>query len=318
MSRPLCSSSMLSREIRVLDFDGSVIKQRNLLARYPHQVIPLQDLGPRARFWMNSRTHAQIRERIGREGRNSVTFLGSGDFHQVSPILLSRFEEPVSLIVFDLHPDWDTLPPRFGCGSWVTEALRSGNIRKCVLAGIGSEDISSPGIQSGNLAALGADRLEIYPYHHAPTRVFLRTVPANISLKAQRSFLRTKIYWDDLRSKDLGEFFRRLISRLPSKKAYISIDKDCLRNEYALTNWEEGRLSLDELILMLKALKEGLEIAGLDITGEYSEIAVAGRLKGVFSRLDHPRAVRAAKLLPEEVNAVNESTNLKILEALFR
>ncbi|MDD5771707.1 MAG: hypothetical protein PHO81_05675, partial [Candidatus Omnitrophica bacterium] len=98
---------------------------------------------------------------------------------------------------------------------------------------------------------------------------------------------------------------------------YISIDKDCLKNDFALTNWEEGFLTLKQLLVMLKILRDNLEIIGLDITGEYSPVSVSGRLKGLFSRLDHPRRLAADGCSPDSVIKVNEQTNLDILQALF-
>ncbi|MDO8661816.1 MAG: hypothetical protein Q7K98_01160 [Candidatus Omnitrophota bacterium] len=308
---------MLEPPIRVLDFDGSVIKQHNLLSQYPHQIIALKDMAPGARLWMNKRVKRAILERLRQTRKNCVTFLGSGDFHHLSLLLLEQFQEPISLITFDFHPDWDILPPRLACGSWVTQALKKKNILKCALIGVSSDDLSWPGIQSANLACLKHNRLEIYPYVHAPSAVFLRRVPQNISLKARPSFLSAKIYWEELKSKNLEDFFRSLIRRLPAEKVYLSIDKDCLRNEFALTNWEEGKLALDELILMLRLIKENLEIVGLDISGDYSKIAPSGLFKDLISRFDHPHKVEADKISGEEITRVNQSTNLKILETIF-
>ena len=308
---------MLSQNIRILDFDGSLTKQQNLLSRYVHQIISLKDLGPRARLWMDSCTSRNIQEYLKEDSRGAVTFFGSGDFHHLSSLLLSQFQEPLSLIVFDFHPDWDILPPRMGCGSWVTRSLRKENILKCFLIVVSSKDISYPWIQSGNLNLLKNNRLEIYPYAHGPTPVFLKKIPENISIRLEKGLLGSRIYWDEMRGKDLKEFFLSLIKRLPARNVYVSIDKDCLRNEYALTNWEEGRLSLDELLLMLRLIKENLEIVGLDITGDYSRVSVSGSLKGILSRLDHPKEVEAGKFPEEAVTSINETTNLRILDTLF-
>ncbi len=308
---------MLCQNIRILDFDASVIKQQNLLSRYAHQVINLKDLAPSSRLWMNSCTNRVIQEYLKETSRNAATFLGSGDFHHLSSLLLSQFQEPLSLIVFDFHPDWDILPPRLACGSWVSQCLRKDNILKCFLIGVSSEDISFPWIQGGNLNSLKNNRLEIYPYAHPPTPVFLRKVPENVSVRAEKIFLGSRIYWDELNGKDLKEFSLSLIRRLPTRNVYVSIDKDCLKNEYALTNWEEGKLSLEELLLMLRLIKENLEIVGLDITGDYSRVSVAGRLKGILSRLDHPKEIAAEKIPEETVTAINETTNLKILDTLL-
>lgn len=303
--------------IRILDFDASVTKQQNLLHKYPHQIVALQDLAPKARLWMNNHTRNTIGGRIDNSSRDYVTFLGSGDFHNISPILLERFPEPISLIVFDLHPDWDIFPPRFGCGSWVREALRRKNIQKCLLIGVSSDDISSPWIQSADLGALNNRRLEIYPYAHNPSKVFFRKVPKNVSFKTKQGLLETRIYWEELRNKDLKDYFSSIIKRLNTKDVYVSIDKDCLDNSGALTNWEEGKLTIEQLLLMLKVIKDNLNIVGMDITGDYSRIRVSGKIKGIFSRFDHPKKVKADRVPEEEVTRINELTNMKILETFF-
>lgn len=307
---------MLTQDIRILNFDHSVKSQPKLTLQYNPQILELEDLGPRARLWMSQRTADLIDERIRNSSFDRVTFLGSGDFHHLSSLLIGQIKEPISLIVFDFHPDWDILPPRLGCGSWVTQALKNKNIQKCLLIGASSHDLSWPGIQSANLNSLKDNRLEIYPYRHNPTTVFLRKVPENKSLELKKRLFSTKIFWNQLQDNNLKDFFLAQISRLPTKKVYVSIDKDCLKSDAALTNWEEGKLSLDQLLMMLKIVKENLDIAGLDITGDYSKVSVSGKLRGIISRLDHPQEIKAEKLSADLITSINESTNLKILEVL--
>ena len=307
---------MLTQGIRLLNFDGSLKCQQKLILNYSPQILELEDLGPAARLWMSQRTVNLIEQRIKKSSSNRVTFLGSGDFHHISSLLINQIDQPISLIVFDFHPDWDILPPRFGCGSWVTQALRNQYIRKTLLIGVSSTDLSWPAIQSANLNSLRKDKLEIYPYFHNPTKIFLREVPENRSLSLKRSLLSTKIFWSKLKDENLKDFFQALILRLPTRKVYISIDKDCLTNEFALTNWEEGKFSLDQLLMMLKIIKDNLDIVGLDITGDYSKSSVLGIIKGAISRLDHPKDIQADKLFQDKINSTNESTNLKILQVL--
>jgi hypothetical protein len=307
---------MFNQNIRILNFDASVIRQPGVLKNYNPEIIELSDLGPKARLWTDKKTGSAIEERLRGLSESSITFLGSGDFHHISSILTDRFDAPFSLIVFDFHPDWDILPPKFGCGSWVTRALKNKNIAKCVLAGVSSSDISSGWIQNGNLGALRDNRVEIYPYSHKPSRVFFRPVPENVSLNIKRDFLGSKIYWTELRGKDLADFFLSLVRRLPAKRVYVSIDKDCLREEYALTNWEKGLFSLEELLKILKIIKENLEIIGVDIVGDYSYASFDSRLKAFFSAIDHPKDIAASRFSDSFINATNQNTNLRILETL--
>jgi len=307
----------LNNSIRILNFDQSVTRQSNLLAKFPNQIIDLTNLAPAGRLFASGAWRAKIKQAIPKTNLIAPTFLGSGDFHHISEILLEDCPGPCSLIVFDFHPDWDILPPHFGCGSWVTRVLKNKNILKCVLLGMGSNDLASGSLQFGNLAALKDNRLEIYPYRHKPGRVFLRKVPQGLSLKVKAGIFSKRIFWHELEHEDLEAFMRGLVKRLPEKKVYISIDKDCLRRDFALTNWEEGYLSLKQLLLMVKALKDNLEIIGLDITGDYSPVLINHMLKAMLSRLDHPRGAGAGADFLQRADQINEQTNLKILETLY-
>ena len=75
-------------------------------------------------------------------------------------------------------------------------------------------------------------------------------------------------------------------------------------------------LSLDELFLFLKLIKENLDIVGLDITGDYAPLKVKGAVRRIALFLDHPKGVKAAQLPESVVTATNEDTNLKILKVL--
>jgi arginase family enzyme len=309
---------MQPRPVRILDFDSSLTKQQNLIQRFNPSITDLRQIGPHCRLWMNAATAAKIKRSLDPSLKASATFLGSGDFHHISSLLIRQFDEPVSVIIFDHHPDWDILPPKFGCGSWVSRILEMPNVRKVILLGVSSEDISGSGIKTANLAALKENRLEIYPYIHPPTKVFLRPVPENISFELRRHLLHRSIIWQELKNKNLNDFFSKVMQRLPTRKAYVSIDKDCLTSGYSLTNWEEGHFSLDELLLLLGLIREKLEIVGLDITGDYSPPCFTGKIKAIFSRLDHPGDYSAKGKTQETINTINEKTNIAILERLAR
>ena len=308
---------MLDKCIRLLNFDNSVIRQSGLLSRYQSEIIDLTGLASSARLYMPGALCKRISGALSPSGKNNPTFLGSGDFHHISELLTSSIDHPFCLVVFDSHPDWDILPPRFGCGSWVSRALENKNILKTLLLGTGSGDLSSAALETGNLGALRENRLEIYPYSHKYSRIFFRHLPANNSIIVKRGLISDKVTWHTLEKEELGEFTLKLIRRFPSQKVYISIDKDCLKKEFALTNWEEGCLRLDQLLTMLKIMRENLDIIGLDITGDYSAPRISGRIKAVISGIDHPRMVTADHCSDDLILRVNEETNLKILGEVF-
>lgn len=309
---------MLAEKVRILDFDGSLLRQKRLIERYRPEIVDLAALGPLCRLWANQKTADTIKQALKPGAKHCVTFLGSGDFHHISPLLAGQFTEPLTLIVFDFHPDWDILPPQLGCGSWVSRALEQKNISKALLLGISSDDISSPAIYTGNLQALKDNRLEIYPYAHKPTRVLVRNVPRNNSIHIRRSGLARTIVWTELQGRNMEIFMDRVLQGCQSRTAYISIDKDCLCADHALSNWEEGCFSLDELLRLLRVIKESMDIVGLDITGEYSEPEVSGSIKLFCSRLDHPAEYTARCKPSASIDTINEETNLRILDLLGR
>ena len=61
------------------------------------------------RIVASRRAKAELLERLGRrdgEGQGVPAFFyGSGDFHHLTSVLLSRVEEPVTVVQFDNHPD---------------------------------------------------------------------------------------------------------------------------------------------------------------------------------------------------------------------
>jgi len=308
---------MLDNAIRILNFDNSIIRQEALLRKYRHEIVDFTGLAARARLFMSGLMRREIDTCLASGQSNRPTFLGSGDFHHISEVLTSRIDQPACLIVFDFHPDWDSLPPRFGCGSWVTQALKNKNIVKCVLIGMGSDDLSGFTLQAAGLDNLAGGRLEIYPFKRKPGRVYFRRLCRNPSLTIENGFFSSRIIWHELGGEDLPAFVSDLARRLPVPRAYISIDKDCLKNNFALTNWEEGLLGLDQLLAMLDVMRRRLEIIGLDITGDYSPALLPGRFKATLSRLDHPKQVAADSRPAKEITAINQQTNLEILGTLF-
>lgn len=258
----------------------------------------------------------EIRGVLRPELKSIITFLGSGDFHQVSGLLIEQFAEPISVIVFDHHPDWSVLPPKLHCGSWVTSVLKRGNVKKLVLLGVSSEDISSPWIHAGNLCALENNRVEIYPYRHKPTRTLLRHVPDNKSIRVRRGFFSNLIYWKELERQNVTELFFHLLEKLETKHVYVSIDKDCLKADHSLTNWEEGCFKLKELLQLLHLIKTHLNIVGLDIVGDYSPPIVKGWGKAALARIDRPKDYSAKGKPQHVIDATNEGTNMEILELL--
>ncbi len=63
------------------------------------------------------------------------------------------------------------------------------------------------------------------------------------------------------------------VSEIPTDlPLYISIDKDVLSTEYAITDWDQGDMDLSTMIEMLKEIFKQHKIIGVDICGDTAEI----------------------------------------------
>jgi hypothetical protein len=290
---------MLSRRVRLLNFDDSVTRQPDFPDLGAATTVDLTGLGPAARLWADRGQADAIRRALDPALRDTITFLGSGDYHYVSALLLEQFREPLSLVVFDHHPDWDRLPPRHGCGAWVSRALEQQNVEQILLVGNASADLAFPSIVTGSAGAMRSGRVLQLPFE-APARGIWpwRNLP-----------------WRELKV-DPERVFAAALEQLPRRQVYVSIDKDCLTASSALTNWEEGRLPLELLLSFLRRLRERCEIVGLDVTGEYSTGPIPDRWKAWCSDFDHPADYSARGHLPEEIARRNGQTNQRILELL--
>lgn len=278
----------------------------------------MRDIASRARFWMNAKTKKEIAARMASSSRESITFLGSGDFHHVSSILVNSISEPVTVINIDRHPDWSVFPRKLCCGSWVAQMQKSSLVKKVLLLGMCSESAVSFSTQTGNFDALENDRVEIYPWRQCPSKVFFRKIPENKSIKTETHGIFTKIYWNELKEKNLTKFLREVLKSLPTKSVYVSIDKDCLEKKFSLTNWPEGEFSLDDLFLMLGIIKQETDIIGVDVTGDYSADVLKGTIKNVVSKFNHPKNFSARGVSESEVTRINENTNLEIMKFLIK
>ena len=182
--------------------------------------------------------------------------------------------------------------------------------------GVSSGDISPTFFRMGNYDSLKGDRVEIYPYQHKPTKVFFKKIPLNISAEIKRGLFFEEIHWQELKAKNIAESFLHILHRLPTDKVYVTIDKDCLKAPYSLTNWAQGRLELTELLLMLKFIKENTEIIGLDITGDYSPVKTEGVIRTAITAINHPRDFSAKGKSQSFIDSTNEATNIRILDLL--
>ena len=126
----------------------------------------------------------------------------------------------------------------------------------------------------------------------------------------RRHLLGTEVRYQTIASMGEAQFFDALARELAGKRIYLSLDKDSLQRDAAVTDWEQGCLSLPGLLYGIRRLMESCEVAGADVCGEHAP----DELAGFFKRLDAKRFKRN-KLSPYHANEVNQKTNLELLLA---
>ncbi|PZR71709.1 MAG: hypothetical protein DLM73_15340 [Chthoniobacterales bacterium] len=265
----------------------------NLDNAWPPEAIPFETRdvspwGPRLRF----SAPAGLIEEFYREAATAPFVLyGSGDFHHLTALWVRRVAEPFVLVSFDNHPDWDVRPPRWSCGGWVNRALELPHVKKISVWGCGNFECWWPRKLFGNRRAEREGRLEVHPWADG-------RVPSDQDRRG--AILRGN--W--------RERFERFVEALAGSDVYVTIDLDCLRAGEAVTNWENGRFTLEDIAWALTQLRANAGMIGGDICGAFSP-PVYARLKQRFvAELDHP------KLPPPDLDAAPQ-INLRAFEKLW-
>ncbi|WP_372784256.1 arginase family protein [Phenylobacterium sp.] len=295
----------------ILQLDDALDRQDALTGRVRAeggQVLAARDLGPAMRLWSRASTLVALRSRLGEIAAPAadglLVFAGSGDFHHVTPLLVARAaaaaDEPVTVLHFDNHPDWVRQARGRHCGSWVGEAARLSGVAKVITIGVCSPDIGRKGSQRGDLALIDEDRLDLYAWR-APDG------GGEVALESRS--------WPTISAMGEAAFIARLAAEIPTRAIYVTIDKDVLAAEGAVTNWDQGQASVDFLIEAITAAASGRRVVGADVVGDwsapvYGDGPVAWALKRGEAFLDQPRT----RPEPAAASALNEAVNLRLLD----
>lgn len=255
--------------------------------------IDASEWGPRLRFCAPRRVVENFYDEISDRLAPFVVY-GSGDFHYLTALWLRRVEQPFVLVSFDNHPDWAITPPKWACGGWINRALKLPLVRHIAIWGCGNFECWWPHNIFANRSAQRAGKLEVHPW--ADDR------PVE-DQQRPNSILREN--W--------RERFEKFVETLRGKNVYVTIDMDCLNDQEALTNWENGRFTVSDLEWAMAKLREQNEIVAGDICGAYSEPRYARWRQEFASNWDHPKL----ELPPvEEIRRVNVATLERLWPAL--
>lgn len=190
-----------------------------------------------SRFFCGPETAAEIGEIIDENGCGGIHFIDSGDYHYITRLMTERMGGPYTLVLFDHHTDMQR--PAFGdmltCGSWAAEVIeKDPNLRRFILIG--------------------------------PPKASFDAVDEKIKEKVE--FIGQEVLLTDpdpMKSPEYG-----LLKEEKDIPVYISIDKDVLSEEYAVTNWDQGNMTLNRLMSMLAYLIRNHSVSGIDICGDLS------------------------------------------------
>lgn len=296
---------MAAKGALILDFDGAVLPLPG------SKRLPLGKWQESVRFGCTMDTLTRLENAIasvggfstingdGDAGENPAVFLGSGDYHHVSYLLIRRFlrlGRNLQVVVFDNHPDNMRYPFGIHCGSWVWHVSRLPFVACVHVLGITSKDVH----------ILHAWENHLWPLRTGKVRYWCVGCDLGwarwMGLAGSRSFSSA--------SSMLDAFTSQIKST--TDPLYLSVDKDVLRPDEVRTNWDQGIMSTDELSSVIRSLRN--RIVGSDVTGEASVYRYQNWFKRLLSRLDSQPEIAARDL--ERWQLQHQSVNQKLLRSL--
>ena len=287
--------------ITIFDIDNSITAQGDFLQRFSAKTNTksLLSFQRMARLWCNASAFKKLSCAMQLPNINQFALLGSGDFHHLTLALLQQHQTPLTLVLFDNHPDWMRPPHQYHCGTWVYAAARLPQVARIVIVGLENGDLCGKKFQDGDVESYINQKIVLLPY---------TAVEANISAE------RTVTLQSQLKT-SLKAGVQEILKHISTQNVYVSVDKDCLRIEDAITNWEQGTLPLETVAACIAAIRENHAIVGADTVGDYSPPVFNSPLKWVGSFLDRPANAWRMQA-NEQANAINGAANVKIALAL--
>lgn len=246
--------------VNVLCLDETLSGQKRLLKRAQH-LINLPNLKG-VRYMLEKSKLQEIKNKLDLK-MPGIVYLGSGDFHHFSKLMIEMTRKKPVLVLIDHHSDMFESPGEvITCGSWVGDLVKENKIEKCVIMGLNRKD---------------------YEFFRNSEYKKVFFIPEDLPQEV-------RIYY--------------LMKELSDQDApvYLSIDKDVLSKDYAATNWDQGTMTLEELLEIIEIIARTKRLIGVDVCGEWKQ-ATGNYISG---------------MLDKEKILKNEESNIRILDKLIK
>lgn len=310
-------------QLRLLHLDDALLRQEAFIGAcnaLDARHIDVRAAGADIRLWGRfaemERISVALEDDDERDGDGpTLTWLGSGDFHHVTALLVElaarRRAAPITVVHFDNHPDWVRHRRTLHCGSWVSHVLRRGTATRVLSLGVTSDDLSFPELKGADLQLVAAGDLVVFPLRWKPTAVVGRypNGPAH-------SYRRHRIHWQQFSRQPEAETAERVLGSILTDAVYVTIDKDVLDRSEAHTNWDQGRLSMADLVAWLSVIARNREIVGADIVGDFSVPHYSGPVLDVCLKRGETLIDQGIQRARDHSARVNEAGNLTLLSTM--
>ncbi|MDD6794558.1 MAG: arginase family protein [Clostridiaceae bacterium] len=218
----------MDKELVIMNFTGVYENEKFYDKKNPKWIQCKDILGTFG--YCDNKAEEELKAKIEELSPKGIHFIDSGNFHYMSKLWIEKINYKFCLIVFDNHPDMQK--PVFGellsCGCWVKELLDDNKNLDKVIL-IGTDDKLLEELDNKY-----DERVKCY----------------------SKKYLSMPNAFD--------KFFHEVLEY----PVYISIDKDVLDKHYAITDWDQGSLSLEKMKEIITFILKKKEVIGVDICGE--------------------------------------------------
>lgn len=313
----------------VLDLDGSVIKQLDLIKKLDPVIIPLQQDEERYRFYCSHKEMVALTNTVIKNSKTNkpkLILYGCGDYHNLAHVGLSLIKEPVTVIHFDNHTDWWRSPISnyHTLVDWVVWALKLENVKKVIQFGIDGDVCSNRrrlppiGTFSHRLDLLLNGKIEMYPYAMEHSTFWGRIKGNTKCVNFEPSYLKTTAHWKNLSNpKNAEEILGNLISSIKTEAVYFSIDKDVFDEKINFAAYPEmqGTMPIVMIANIISQIAKSKKIAGIDMCGDGSTMKNGKNILKKFMLSHKIKGLNPNVFTSKENTVKNQNVSLSIINA---